>query len=335
MFCAKCGGTIPDGGGFCARCGAPARPLVTPDGRLKRPGVVTLLAVLVLVPGALVLLASTAGLIGLFAGSPADRDPVTVGVLGALLLLGVIQVTCGIGLWTLKPYGRMIQIILSCIGLLFIPVGTVVSIVILIYLNKPGIKLLFSNRAVESMTPDEQAQVAAVTASSTATTVIVAAVAVLVLIALVGIAAAIAVPGLLRARIAGNEASAIGRLRAFTSAESSYALGNGMLFDRQECLLRPSDCVAGYSGPAFLQEPVGEKSGYRFAFYPGLAPGTLPDGASRSSMTSYVLTATPISDSTGSRQFCVDQTGDVRSAPLTAELPTDSPSCPANWRSVR
>jgi hypothetical protein len=335
MFCAKCGGAIPDGGGFCVKCGAPARPVVTPDGSLKRPGIVTLLAVLQLIGGAVWLLASMAGLVALFAGSAANRDPFSLGVLGALLLLGVIQVTCGIGLWKLKPYGRMIQIILSCIGLLGFPVGTIISILILIYLGKPGAKLLFSDRPVESMTPDEQALVAAATSGSGATTVIVAVVAILVVIAFIGIVAAIAVPGLLRARMAGNEASAIGRLRAFTSAEASYAMGNRMLFDRQECLLRPSECVPGYSGPPFLQEPLGEKSGYRFTFSPGLAPADLPVGASPSSLTGYVLTAEPVSNSMGQRRFCVDQNGDVRWAPLTAELPTDSASCPANWRSVR
>jgi type II secretory pathway pseudopilin PulG len=185
------------------------------------------------------------------------------------------------------------------------------------------------------MTPEEQAHVAAATTSSTATTVIVAAAGVLLLIAVIGIIAAIAIPGLLRARVAGNEASAIGQLRAFTTAETSYALGNRMLFDRQECLLRPSECLPGYAGPAFLQARVDQKSGYQFSFYPGLAPDALPDGASRSSMTSYVVTARPISSATGQRQFCVDQTGDVRSAPLTAELPTDSPSCPASWSSIR
>jgi type II secretory pathway pseudopilin PulG len=335
MFCAKCGGAIPDGGGFCAKCGAAARPVVMPDGRLQRPGVVTLLAVLQFIGGGIWLLIAAVALISLFAMSSGERDPFAAGVIGVLLLIGVAQITCGIGLWKLKPYGRMFQIILSCVGLLGFPVGTIISIAILIYLNKPGLKLLFSDRSLESMTPDEQAQVAAATSSSSATTVIVAAVGVLVLIAVIGIVAAIAIPGLLRARQAGNEAVAIGQLRAFTSAEVSYALGNHMLFDRQECLLRPSDCVAGYSGPAFLQERLEQKSGYRFAFYPGLAPAALPDGASRSSMTSYVLTAAPISNSTGSRQFCVDQTGDVRSAPLTAEFPTDSPSCPANWSSVR
>jgi type II secretory pathway pseudopilin PulG len=329
------GATIPDGGAFCVKCGAPARPVVTPDGRLKRPGIVTLLAVLQFLGGGLWLLAATAALTALFAGSAADRDPFTVAVLGGLLLLGVIQITCGVGLWQLKPYGRMIQIILACIGLLGIPLGTIISILILVYLNKPGAKLLFSGRLVESMTSDEQALVAAATSSSGATTVIVAVVAVLVVIALVGIVAAIAIPGLLRARMAGNEAAAIGQLRAFTSAEASYAVGNRMLFDRQECLLRPSDCLPGYSGTPFLQERLEEKSGFRFTFHPGRAPDALPEGASRSSLTGYVLTAVPISNATGSRQFCVDQTGDVRSAPLTAELPTDSGSCPADWLSIR
>ena len=40
--------------------------------------------------------------------------------------------------------------------------------------------------------------------------------------AIIGIIAAIAVPGLLRARIAGNEASAIGSLRAINSANLNW-----------------------------------------------------------------------------------------------------------------
>ena len=40
--------------------------------------------------------------------------------------------------------------------------------------------------------------------------------------AIIGIIAAIAVPGLLRARIAGNEASAIGSLRAINSANMNW-----------------------------------------------------------------------------------------------------------------
>ena len=52
----------------------------------------------------------------------------------------------------------------------------------------------------------------------------------LIVVAIIGIIAAIAVPGLLRARMSGNEASAIGSLRAINSAESTYSSscgGNG------------------------------------------------------------------------------------------------------------
>src|SRR5207249_7973737 len=45
----------------------------------------------------------------------------------------------------------------------------------------------------------------------------------LIVVAIIGIIAAIAVPGLLRARMSGNEASAIGSLRAVNSAELSYS----------------------------------------------------------------------------------------------------------------
>src|SRR5713226_3438223 len=44
----------------------------------------------------------------------------------------------------------------------------------------------------------------------------------LIVVAIIGIIAAIAVPGLLRARMAGNEASAIGSLRAINSSNINY-----------------------------------------------------------------------------------------------------------------
>src|SRR5450759_3322605 len=53
MFCSQCGGAIATGAAFCARCGAPATPTLTPAGGLKRPGVVTLLAILQWVGGSI------------------------------------------------------------------------------------------------------------------------------------------------------------------------------------------------------------------------------------------------------------------------------------------
>src|SRR5207249_10363311 len=49
----------------------------------------------------------------------------------------------------------------------------------------------------------------------------------LIVVAIIGVIAAIAVPGLLRARMSGNEASGIGSLRAINSGESIYASSCG------------------------------------------------------------------------------------------------------------
>src|SRR3981081_1572159 len=49
----------------------------------------------------------------------------------------------------------------------------------------------------------------------------------LIVVAIIGIIAAIAIPGLLRARMAGNEASAIGSLRSINSAQSSFVSSGG------------------------------------------------------------------------------------------------------------
>ena len=64
----------------------------------------------------------------------------------------------------------------------------------------------------------------------------------LIVVAIIGIIAAIAVPGLLRARMSGNEASAIGSLRAINSAQSTYSsscAGNGYAVDLEDLSWRP------------------------------------------------------------------------------------------------
>ena len=66
----------------------------------------------------------------------------------------------------------------------------------------------------------------------------------LIVVAIIGIIAAIAVPGLLRARIAGNEASAIGSLRAINSANLNWmtncAGGRGYAHDPGDLGIPPT-----------------------------------------------------------------------------------------------
>jgi type IV pilus assembly protein PilA len=127
-----------------------------------------------------------------------------------------------------------------------------------------------------------------------------------------GIAAAIAIPGLLRARVSANEATAIGDLRAVTSAEEAYRAANGGYYDTLECLTRPAFCIPGYSGAAQLDaaHAASTKAGYRRTFYPGPPPATLSPTVSRSSVTSFAYVAVPAQpNATGVRSFCGDSSG--------------------------
>ena len=86
----------------------------------------------------------------------------------------------------------------------------------------------------------------------------------LIVVAIIGIIAAIAVPGLMRARMSGNEASAIGSLRAINSGQATYASSAAQggyatsLATRHQC---------GATGDGFVSPDLGSavggvKSGY-------------------------------------------------------------------------
>src|SRR5512142_2610246 len=86
----------------------------------------------------------------------------------------------------------------------------------------------------------------------------------LIVVAIIGIIAAIAVPGLLRARMSGNEASAIGSLRAVNSAQTNFAANcaQGSYADSLANLALPP--AAGGEGfiSADLSADPASKSGY-------------------------------------------------------------------------
>ncbi len=75
----------------------------------------------------------------------------------------------------------------------------------------------------------------------------------LIVVAIIGIIAAIAVPGLLRARIAGNEASAIGSMRAISSANLNWmtncACGRGYADSLDDLGVAPTPAVSRSSAP--------------------------------------------------------------------------------------
>src|ERR1700692_4892092 len=86
----------------------------------------------------------------------------------------------------------------------------------------------------------------------------------LIVVAVIGIIAAIAVPGLLRARMSGNEASAIGSLRVINSGEVTFAsscAAGGYAVDLADLVKVPPNSVQGFISPDLTSNGV-IKSGY-------------------------------------------------------------------------
>jgi type IV pilus assembly protein PilA len=136
----------------------------------------------------------------------------------------------------------------------------------------------------------------------------------LIVVAIIGIIAAIAIPGLLRARMSGNEASAIGSMRAVSSGQAvfSSSAAQGGYADTIQRLANP--CVV--PGAPFLSpdltvpDPI-LKSGYTVAMVAGgVGNGPVACVGGATALT-YHVTAMPQSTSSGTRSFAVDQVGSV------------------------
>ncbi len=162
--------------------------------------------------------------------------------------------------------------------------------------------------------------------------VIVAIMAVLGGIAMIGIIAAIAIPGLLRARMSGNEASAIASLRAMSSAQATFSSTHEGRYGTLACLTAPSSCpnadgsvVAVPFLPPSAAEP-GQRSGYRFRLL-------LPADQGH-----FVYWAEPDNAGvTGMRAFCVTEASTIQeyrdyqtNGPFAPSDPEQG--CPANGR---
>jgi type IV pilus assembly protein PilA len=132
-----------------------------------------------------------------------------------------------------------------------------------------------------------------------------------VLIPFILIIAAIAIPNLLRARMAANEASAVGTLRTYNMAIVNYATKcQNVGFPASVQNLGPGngDCEGANLVSSQLAAPATMKNGYRFFYSPGPA-----DNLGR--VVSYTITADPSTDNTtGTRHFFTDDSGVIRAS---------------------
>jgi type IV pilus assembly protein PilA len=149
----------------------------------------------------------------------------------------------------------------------------------------------------------------------------------LIVVAIVLVIAAIAVPNLLRSKVASNEASAIGSLRNIMSAEAAYRAIYNIGFSNDLATLGGQSGTAEASCTAALlldsdlaKNTVGnktQKTGYQFTFTPGTQPfhpdSAVPQGCTVGKADGYAVQADPAdSGISGKRHFCADASGVIR-----------------------
>lgn len=134
----------------------------------------------------------------------------------------------------------------------------------------------------------------------------------LIVVAIIGIIAAIAIPGLMRARMAGNETSAIGSLRALVAGQATYT----------------ATCGAGNYAPGWanLAPAVGQpflspdlttapnrKAGFLFTLVPGQNNMVGPNDCNGlATASTYYATGVPVTPGTsGARAFATNEAGTI------------------------
>ena len=135
----------------------------------------------------------------------------------------------------------------------------------------------------------------------------------LIVVAIIGIIAAIAVPGLLRARISGNEASAIGSLRAISSAQSTFAAScaNGLYAQGLDTLGSGPSGGSAFISPDLSSGTTVSKSGYSVSMTGTAATGATACNNATALASGYHAWADPLSTSTGTRYFFTNTTGTI------------------------
>ena len=148
----------------------------------------------------------------------------------------------------------------------------------------------------------------------------------LIVVAIILIIAAIAIPNLLRSRIAANQASAVGSLRTINTAEVTYASTYNTGYAAQLSYLGPPAtgtnpiATAGGLLDSVLAGTANDsvKSGYAFNYSPA--------AAQLGRIDTYTVTASPSTPgTTGSNFYFTDMSGVIRQNTSGMAAATDSP----------
>jgi len=154
----------------------------------------------------------------------------------------------------------------------------------------------------------------------------------LIVVAIILIIAAIAIPNLLRSRIAANQASAVGTLRTITTANLNFNSSYGVGFANSLAQLGgpaggAASCVQAEMIDSTLSVGANpQKSGYTLTYFPGAnnyGAGAAPAACGAWGKTTFSVdnVATNLGQ-TGQTAYCVDDSGAIRFDP-TGAAPTN------------
>jgi prepilin-type N-terminal cleavage/methylation domain-containing protein len=141
----------------------------------------------------------------------------------------------------------------------------------------------------------------------------------LIVVAIILIIAAIAIPNLLRAKMAANESSAVGSIRTINTAEITYSssypsVGYAATLAN---LGGASPCTPGQATGCLIDSVLagGNKSGYNFTAV----------GAGGPPATQYYATGVPVTlNQTGIRSFCSFEDAVIRVDPTGAAMASEA-----------
>lgn len=158
----------------------------------------------------------------------------------------------------------------------------------------------------------------------------------LIVVAIISIVAALAIAGLLRAKMAANEASAVGSLRAINSAQHVYATScaNGFYASSLPILYSPPSGGASFISPDLGIAATVMKSGFVITVAratdgaTGVTAACNPLGVAGDLTTAYYATANPASMTSGTRHLWTSRAGTIYADSQNAINHTEGNSVP-------
>jgi prepilin-type N-terminal cleavage/methylation domain-containing protein len=142
----------------------------------------------------------------------------------------------------------------------------------------------------------------------------------LIVVAIILIIAAIAIPNMMRSRIAANEAASVGTLRTMNTAMTTYASTYpDMGYPKSLTNLAPATTASSTSADlldvTMTKADTFSKNGYNYTYAPGTANGTtIPD---------YTIIADPAGSASGTRHFFTNQGAAIHYSTTATAKDTD------------